>query len=337
MHLDPSYNARFGKPGALHHARFMAKCLYYLKLNLLIIKARVALKLSEKVVEEISTMSVYISIFHVPKFLTAEKPDIAAASDLHFIWQMAHFEKTMPAAAGVMKFLYLHQWYLDPTTVVFALANSDETVSSKTKELMAKKLYSLDRPNTYDFDRRNNEGFLPTKDQLLTAEPLCLSDFITAESWLVFEILKHKKSKVKWMLYPPESWRVDPDFLQFQRFVKQIAVVNDVGERAVKAVQETVQQTYSETKLQKMLLVKGKIQKPAGRTKSAYREAAEQLTPAEMLDVAWDLGDFANSQGVQDPSSGSELDVSLDMVPDEAVEEAILQENEDILAAEQID
>ena len=194
-------------------------------------------------------------------------------------------------------------------------------------------MYNLDRPRDYDFDRKNNVGFLPEKEQSLTAEPLCLSEFITPESWLIFDILKHKKSNVKWMLFPSENWRFDPDFLKFQKFVKNIAVVNDAGERAVKAVQETVQQTYSEAKLQKMLLVKGKIKKPVGRTKLAYRQAAEQIKPAELLDVAWDLGDFAKSCETE-ISSGSELDNSLDIVLDDDVRNAVLQENLDILAHE---
>ena len=103
-------------------------------------------------------------------------------------------------------------------------------------------------------DRKNSSGFLPVKEQLLTSEPICLPEFITPESWLIVDILKLKKHKVKWMLFPSENWMYDPDISEFQLLVKNIAVVNDAGERAVQAVQENVLQTYNDVKLQKMLL-----------------------------------------------------------------------------------
>ena len=37
-------------------------------------------------------------------------------------------------------------WYLDPTTVIFALANTDMTVPDAEKTRMAQKLYAMGRP-----------------------------------------------------------------------------------------------------------------------------------------------------------------------------------------------
>ena len=79
MFLDPGYKSLlFHKPGPVHHARFMGKALYYLKLVLLLNQTREKLDLSEARVEEIIKMSIFIAIFYTPKFLTAEKSDIAA-------------------------------------------------------------------------------------------------------------------------------------------------------------------------------------------------------------------------------------------------------------------
>ena len=58
-------------------------------------------------------------------------------------------------------------WYLDPTTVIFALANTDMTVPDAEKSIMAHKLYALDRPEVYDFNWKNNTGFMPAKEFFL--------------------------------------------------------------------------------------------------------------------------------------------------------------------------
>lgn len=62
-----------------------------------------------------------------------------------------------------------------------------------------------------------------------------LDVFVTPESWLVFQMLGHSMGQVNWMLYP-QHWGIYSDYQEFKAFVKNIAVVNDAGERAVKAV-----------------------------------------------------------------------------------------------------
>ena len=99
-------------------------------------------------------------------------------------------------------------WYLDPTTVIFALANTDMTVPDAEKTRMAQKLYAMGRPEGYDFDRKNNTGFMPAKELFLQDMQPSLDLFVTPESWLAFEMLGHSKGQVKWMLYPLEHWDI---------------------------------------------------------------------------------------------------------------------------------
>ena len=243
---------------------------------------------------------------------------------------MAHFEAFEPAAASAFKSWMNHCWYLDPQTVILALANSDLSVPEEMKQEMAKKLYSTPRPTDYDFDRKNNSGFVDGKDHFLkSSSPPSLTEYVSAESWLVFDILEHGPAQVKWLFYPASSWHMDPDYIEFQKFVKDIAVVNDAGERAVKAVQETVHQACSEKKLQRMLLVKSKISKPSSRTKAAYRAAAEQLTPTEQLSIA-----FSIQQRETEVSSSSEIESSMDDVDEYNILAALEKENNSLNEAE---
>ena len=82
------------------------------------------------------------------------------------------------------------------------------------------------------FSRKNNTGFLPSKEFFLKDMQPSLDLFITPESWLEFEMLGHSKEQVKWMLYPPEHWGVDPGYQEFKAFVKKIAFVNYAGENS---------------------------------------------------------------------------------------------------------
>ena len=245
---------------------------------------------------------------------------------MHSAWQMAKPSQTDKAAKLAYEKWTNHSWYLDPTVVPFVLANNSLALDSAEMEAIAKTLYDLEMPVEYDFDRKNNTGILPEIDCMLEHQcPPSLAGYITKESWLVFQILGQNKTQCKWMLYPASSWHIDADYLKFQQFVKSLAVVNDASERAVKLVQETVNKAMSEKKLQKMLLVKSKLAKPKNRTKKAYREAAEQLTPSEQLEILFRLPEEEETE----ISSCSEMNSSLEIINDEDVEAALVAENDD--------
>ena len=73
------------KPGALHHARFLASCLYILKMAMLrdVLPAGV---LTPKMKEEVIVVAEYIALFHAPHFLQAQIASAAPRLDLE-MWQ----------------------------------------------------------------------------------------------------------------------------------------------------------------------------------------------------------------------------------------------------------
>lgn len=58
---------------------------------------------------------------------------------------MAKYAETEPAAVAAYNRLACHSWYLDPSTIVFALANSDEQLPVDQKAKMASKLLPFSR------------------------------------------------------------------------------------------------------------------------------------------------------------------------------------------------
>ena len=99
-----------------------------------------------------------------------------------------------------------------------------------------------------------------------------------------------------------------------------------------RAVQDLVMQTTNDIKLQKMFVVKSKLQKSRERTKAAYKAAAEQLTPTEQVQAAFDLEELANEE-LEVSSSESEFEEgsSIDFLQEGEVEQALLEENEMVL------
>ena len=131
---------------------------------------------------------------------------------------------------------------MDPTVVIFALANSKSAVYDDSIQDMARKLAYLSRPEKYNIERGNNFNLRVSEEEMAKLEsPPCLSDFVTAESWLVFELLDHSNEKTNWLKQPPYEWTKDKYYLEFQDFVQKIAVVNDSAKQTVKLVQETIQ------------------------------------------------------------------------------------------------
>ena len=77
-----------------------------------------------------------------------------------------------------------------------------------------------------------------------------------------------------------------------------------------------------------MLMVKSKIDKPLSLTKAAYKEAVEQLLPAEKLNLAYECGRFEETEDKLSLSSTSDFDSSLDIVDEDNVVVAVEAENE---------
>ena len=74
------------------------------------------------------------------------------------MWQIVNYSQLVSVAA--FNSWSKHQWYLDPKTVVFVLANSDGSITDKEKSEIGTELFSFDRPTDYVFTRRNNSGLI---------------------------------------------------------------------------------------------------------------------------------------------------------------------------------
>ena len=121
-------------------------------------------------------------------------------------------------------------WYLTEELVVLALV--DKHTSDDTKSRMVAAMISAGRPQHF------HPGKPVTKPHLLRGrnpDAPQLHEFIGSRSWLLFHLLE---VGVEWMQLPPAEWSESHDFRKFEAYVRNLHVVNDAAERAVKDVSD---------------------------------------------------------------------------------------------------
>ncbi len=106
------------KPGALHHARFMSKAIYFLKMCMLSTR----LELTDEELDQITRMANFIALFYAKSFLRSRFSLIAPTDDLLFLGSMIWYrdEDEVIAKASIESCLR-HQWYFTVALVVFAI------------------------------------------------------------------------------------------------------------------------------------------------------------------------------------------------------------------------
>ncbi|KAG7160682.1 hypothetical protein Hamer_G031500, partial [Homarus americanus] len=120
--VNPPRGTHFLRPGACHHARWMVKIIYYLKIYMFSHQ----LELSSDLCVKLQRMAIFVSLLYTPAAVDCEVADAALAVASR------------------------HLWYLRPQTVVLSLCS--EKLSAAEKKEMATKLSCLEETNDYAND-----------------------------------------------------------------------------------------------------------------------------------------------------------------------------------------
>ncbi|KAK0041420.1 hypothetical protein Bpfe_029139 [Biomphalaria pfeifferi] len=112
---SPPKGIRFKAPGALHHARWMAKIIYGLKIW--IFKSQFKLKASEE--KALVTFYLFVVEVYVEAWFQAPFSVYAPANDLHLLGQLTSYKNPTICEATSVAFRR-HLWYLSELLVCFA-------------------------------------------------------------------------------------------------------------------------------------------------------------------------------------------------------------------------
>ena len=237
---------QFLLPGPDHHARWMSKVIYNLKMKLL----SKIFKMSDEEKRKVEEVSNFVLVFYIRYWFESPLPAVAARNDLTFMVQVMRYKEVAKTKViwEVLQSCYRHLWYLVPQTVIFALV--DENLQACQREAMARKLHGVKRDRiemgkpVFPFiDLRQTDLGLPD-----------MSCFVDTNSWLVFDLLGLEGPQ-DWLIIPSTLWDKFAEFRKLQEFVRNISVCNDVAERGVALMTQYIDTAQSEDQRQALLQV----------------------------------------------------------------------------------
>ena len=233
----PSRGIRFQAPGAMHHARWLAKVLYAVKMWLFRSQFRMT-KSEQKAISEIAAFGVTV---YLKAWMTAPMATEAPYNDFLLMKQLLSYpEKSVSTATS--KKLGMPLWYLSEDLV--PLAQFYARVPDETKKLMVSS-----------FDKEASENC--PKRAVMQAEMFqnqCgLEQFCSSHSRKTFQFLQLPTS---FLTADPATWHTDESFTKAQKLVRALSVVNDRAERGVALIQNFSKQlTKDEEQFQFLLQV----------------------------------------------------------------------------------
>ena len=159
------------KPGAYHHARFMGKSIYLLKIYIL---SLLFARLTQRQTRDLDRVVLFILTIYGMYFLKSCISVIAPRVDLQLLRQLTLFESVDSQISKIsLKVFQRHLWYLTPELVVLCLFDRDS--SDDDKAAVAKELLKHKIPKEFESG----------KPKFDTIENLV--SYVSAQSWFLFE------------------------------------------------------------------------------------------------------------------------------------------------------
>ena len=278
-------NFKFSQPGACHRARFMAKCLYYLKLQLLSYHGYIQSIYTKKELEEICEVAKVIGLFYARWWFMSALPIPAPKVDLLAVSEMrkyARYHKKVSNACLTSQ--GRHGWYITEELCVFSFF--DTTLPYNVRKKMAEKLHNTPRQMTFDLKKPvwqdiNQDKFWEDIEDGNESEGLV--KLIGERSWVIPNMLEMDQDGVSgmgWLLLDVLEWEHHLGYQKMETFVKGLSVINDVAERGVKLIQDFIGCATREGVRQDTLMTVSKVREKVDFHKATKKQLTK-LTPTQ--------------------------------------------------------
>ena len=198
------------QPGALHHARFMAKSIYLLKMYLL--SDTFPMVRREKA--NVSRLAKFVFLLYGKYFLTTPLSTAAPRNDIEFWYDLQKYRAVdMEVGDAALVSARRHLWYLTPELVVLALFDAD--LPDDEKKLMAQTLSHIPKPAAFIPGKPGQPAVNPVAASLTEIKPN-LATFISSRSWLIFHLID---AETQWLREEPSTWHTNATYLFLCDFV----------------------------------------------------------------------------------------------------------------------
>ena len=260
---NPPARIHWRAPGPVHHARWMAKLLYALKIYLFR-EQRDTFKLTKGEEKGIERFVKFGALVYSKAWVLAPQATEAAHQDL-ILWRAlkSYSSEDKDISKEATKVLERHLWYLSEETVGLALFSKE--VSLITKEEMVKAMQKKS-PSAVRKVRGNPE--------IINLKDVSLASFATEKSLQLLTKLKIGKSFLK---IEPTAWNDNADFKCGLERVQTLKVVNDTAERGVKLFEEFNQLITKDEEEKQFLLQVVESNRKAVPTQITKKAAVDAL------------------------------------------------------------
>ena len=113
------------------------------------------------------------------------------------------------------------------------------SVSDTERARMARTLLQIPKPQFFVLGKPSQPSFVPITHTLQRIKP-SLSTFISPRPWLLFHLIH---ADTRWLRDDPSSRSHNHNYIHIQEFCRDILVINDAAERAIKGVQDFANMT----------------------------------------------------------------------------------------------
>ena len=207
------YVFQIQRPGADHHARWMAKSIYIMKMALLL--HQIPLHWTKK--RKVLKMANFVVFVYLKAWFTAPFLESAASNDIRLFQSLQKYKSVdRKVSAITTTVLNRHTWYL--TEELIPLSLFDEELPLQQRTLLAARI-SQQIPRAVEIRK-------PTLP-VITKETE-LPDFVGERSTVLFDLLKTPLT----FLQDPD-WHLRPEYLSVKKSIMNLSPLNDSCERAL--------------------------------------------------------------------------------------------------------
>jgi len=253
----PPRGKRFNTPGAFHHARWLSKVIYSIKIYMF----RKQFKVMPKEEKALLSFNLFASLLYMSSWFSCRFPEDAAINDLSLLKKFDTYksvdEKISQTATAALK---RHLWYLSKELI--GLSFFSNHVSSETKQKMISKLNT--KPNAKIVKRLENVADIHLKS---------IEDFVTSRSLVIFERLGIDFPSL--LATDPSIWDSLEAYKKGTIRIKGLRVVNDCAERGI-ALISTYNEKLTKNEEQRQYLL-NIVQQHRDKFKSAKKSLLMQM------------------------------------------------------------
>lgn len=235
---------QFRLPGATSHARFMAKCIYSLKIFLF----RSQFKLTTEELKSLRSICIFLTVLYVPYWFRCTNTIEAPKQDLEFIQSVLSYFDT-EVSMSLLEKIRKHLWYLSEETV--GLSFFDEGIPLEVKRKMVHKLKIEN--DSDEIDDQISKRNIVSMGEIRCFNTKDMSNFVTQSTKRFFCRLN---IDVSFFQSDPSEWHLRNDYCAGKQICQHLNVVNDPAERAIKLITDYNRSlTYDEDDKQFLLQV----------------------------------------------------------------------------------